>query len=569
MQRLRTTRGATSLLILFALVAAACTEATAVTTTTPTSTTIPRATTTTEEESECPTEFCVKYNIRPEAAWADGTPVTANDFAFTFDTIMNDQLDIGSREGYDKMSGYEIVDAKTFIAAFNENYGAWRNLFNAVIPEHELKGKPFNSYWDNGITLGSGPFIMTEWIEDERIVLQRNPRYWAEADPASGSPLGDVQTINILFLGNTDTQIQAMRDSEVDVFYPEPTLLLAEDVASMDGVEWEAGLGLTWEHIDFNQDDPLLSQLFVRQAIATGIDRDAIVEAVVRPIAANAQPLGNTVWLNTSSHYEDHFADYQYDPVRAEAYLTDNGCTKGDDGIYVCDGVRLSFNWATTTGHQARELHFALAQANLAEIGIEVNAAFRPASEMFFDDFFFGDSTVWQIMNFAWVGSPDPVRLNSIYYCEGDAPNGFGALNLTRYCNDEIEGLIRATETEVDPMTRASLYNQADALYLADAASIPLYQTPTLLAWNSAISGPQDNSTRVGPFWNVSSWTGKEIVNFSTVEEPESVNIFEPDTDLLASTIATTILEGAYTIAPDFSYVPVLITSTELIVAGE
>lgn len=551
-----------------ALVAAACTDSIPVSTTTtevkPT-TTAPASTTTAQAEGECTDAFCVKYNIHPDAAWADGTPVTASDFAFTFETIMNDQLEIDSREGYDKISDYEIVDDKTFVAVFSELYGPWQNLFGAILPEHELAGRPFNSYWDDLITLGSGPFTMTEWIKGVRIVFDRNENYWASEDRASGAPLGDVQTINVVF-EDLQTQVQAMSDGEIDIIHQvQPQASLVEDVDAIDEIEWEAGLSLTWEHVDFNHDDPLLAQLFVRQAIATGIDRDAIVEAVVRPVAAEAQPLGNTVWLNTSSNYENHFADYAYDPVKAEAYLTDNGCTKGADAIYECDGQRLSFNWTTTAGHEERERHFILAQASLAEIGIEINATFRPPSGIFIDPFLFGDSAEWQMINFAWIGSHDPVSFNSIYYCKGLAPSGFGELNVTRYCNDRVEQAVRKTDTEVDPTARASLYNEADALYLANVASIPLYQTPTFFAWSSEILGPKDNSTRVGPFWNVGSWAGKDEITFGTDEEPESMNRFERGGSLAAAaSLITMVLEGAYTIAPDSTYVPVLITDAEL-----
>jgi peptide/nickel transport system substrate-binding protein len=566
-----------SLLAVFALVAAACgdsdptdtTDGEATTTTEATSTTPP---TTAPEavEGDCPGAFCVKYNIHPDATWADGTPVTADDFAFTYETIMNDQLDITTREGYSQMTGYEVVDDKTFLAIFGDLYAPWQTLFAPVLPAHELEGQPFNTVWDELITLGSGPFAMVEWVQDERILLERNENYWASEERASGAPLGDVQTINIVFLEDSQTQIQALRGQEIDMFYPQPQVSLVEEVDAIEGVEWEAGLGPVWEHVDFNHSDPLLSQKFIRQAVAQGIDRDSIVEAVVRPIAADAEPLGNTIWMNGTAFYEDHFSQYPYDPVAAEARLTDNGCTKGSDGIYECDGQRVTFNWATTAGNEGRELTFALAQASLAEIGIEVNAAFAPASEVFADEFLYGDYTVWQLFNFAWVGSPEPAGGNTIYYCEGDAPSGFGDINVTRYCNDEMEQLVRETDTVVDPFERAALYNQADSIYLEDAATVPLYQKPTFFAWSSVISGPQDNSTQQGPFWNVGAWTGKEVVTYGADQQPESMNVLEPDGNLFAANlIANAVLEGAYTITPDFRYVEQLITSAEPIVPAE
>jgi hypothetical protein len=79
--------------------------------------------------------------------------------------------------------------------------------------------------------------------------------------------------------------------------------------------------------------------------------------------------------------------------------------------------------------------------------------------------------------------------------------------------------------------------------------------------------GPQDNATQIGPFWNIGDWTGKESITFGADQQPESMNTWEPDGNLFAAgLVATAVLEGAYTITPDFQYVPQLITSAEAIV---
>ena len=560
-----------SLLIVLVLVMVACDGSAEVTTTvSQPATTTSAAVTTTTQPPECPDVFCVRYHIHPDAAWADGTPVTSRDFAFTVETITDADLDITStsRAGYDLISGYESVDDKTFLAIFSEVYPPWKSLFEVVLPAHELEGKTFGTVWDDGITLGSGPFVFSEWIPGERIVLARNPDYWASRDRGSGAALGDVQTVSIVFLPGSEAQVRALRNEEIDVFYPEPQISMVEEVTSMSDVAWQAGLGRIWEQIDFNHDDPLLSQEFIRQAFAMAIDREAVMEEVVRPIAADAVPLGNTVWMVGSPYYEDHFSRYSFDTAGAEQLLLENGCLEGEDGIYVCQGQRLSFRWATTAGLEGRETLFDLAQASLAEIGIEVTADFGPATRLFANEFIYGDSSVWQILNFAWFGAPDPYGRNTVYYCEGAAPSGFGDLNVNRYCSDEIESLIRQTEVEVDESARAELYNQADSIYLEDVASIPLYQKPTFFAWNEVITGPEDNPTQTGPFWNIATWSGKEEVFFAVDQEPASLNTLEPAGGLFAVDLVTTaVLEGAFTVAPDYTYVPQLIESFEVIVS--
>ena len=516
---------------------------------------------TTTVVGECRDTFCVRYNIRQEAAWADGTPVTASDFVFTYETIADPAMDITSREGYHLITGYEVVDDKTVVFAFDEIYAPWQTLFSSVLPAHILEGEPFNTAWDDAITMGTGPFTFVEWVPEERITLARNPNYWGEAT-------GDVQTLNILFIGDEESQVDALGDGEVDMIYPQPYVALMDEVAGLGEVDSVTGLGPVWEYFGFNQDDPRLRNLFVRQAIAQGINREAIMDAVVRPITPDGQLLGNSVWVNSSDHYVDHFNGlFPYDPVGAEALLASNGCVKGEDGIYICGDQRLSFTWATTSGNEARDLHFELAQADLAAIGIEITPSFGPTSELLQTTNLQGGADVWQVSNLAWVASPDPSWGNTRYYCQGNALNGFGDLNFFRYCDEEVDALIRRTDTIVDPEERAATYNQADELWLAAVPMIPMYQRPTLLAWNSVIQGPGDNSSEIGPFWNIGDWSGKEEVNFGANTQPASMNIIEPDGNELESFfIANAILEGAFTITPDFEYAPRLVESAEPIV---
>lgn len=546
------------------MLAVACTgEAESTTTIAPVSTTtLPEATTTpaptTTTAGACRDTFCVRYNIRPEAAWADGTPVTAADFVFTYETIVDPSLDIVSREGYHLITGYEVVDDKTVVFAFDEIYAPWQTLFSSVLPAHILEGEPFNTVWDDAISMGSGPFTFVEWVPEERITLARNENYWGDAS-------GDVQTLDVMFLGGEEVQVDALGDGEVDMIYPQPYVSLMDEIDGIGHIDSVTGLGPVWEYFGFNQDDPRLQNLFIRQAIAQGINRDAIVEEVVRPITPDGQLLGNAVWLNSSVYYQDHFNGlYPYDPIAAEALLTDNGCVEGEDGIYECGGERLSFSWATTSGNEARDVHFEMAQADLAAIGIEITPSFGPTSELLQTNNLQGGADVWQVTNLAWVGSPDPSWGNSRFYCQGNALNGFGELNFFRYCDEEVDALIRQTDVIVDPDERAATYNQADELWLGAIPMIPMYQRPTLLAWDSVIQGPGDNPSEIGPFWNIADWSGKEEVTFGANMQPGSMNVFEPDGNQRESIfIANAILQGAFTITPDFEYAPLLVESAE------
>ena len=71
----------------------------------------------------------------------------------------------------------------------------------------------------------------------------------------------------------------------------------------------------------------------------------------------------------------------------------------------------------------------------------------------------------------------------------------------------KVDELLNATDHEIDPAARASLFNQADLqLATADVTSIPLFQKPTQLGYRDTITGVQDNPTQDGFTWNIEDW---------------------------------------------------------------
>jgi ABC-type transport system substrate-binding protein len=272
--------------------------------------------------------------------------------------------------------------------------------------------------------------------------------------------------------------------------------------------------------------------------------------------------LDNTVFMTHTANYEAHF-EATHDPGRAERILADHGCARGEDGIYVCDGTRMSFTWGSTNDDPARTEIFASVREDLAAVGIEIVADLRNPSEFVSRDFLFGGPDVWQLINFSWRARPEPIAANTTYYCGGG-----GDLNVNRYCSEEVEDLIRATETITRPQDRVDAYNTADRLYLDDFAVIPLYQKPIVMALTSELSGPQPNYSFSAAFWNVASWSGKEEVVVALPVEPTDLNPLSRS-DESANVILGALLYGAFGMNPAHEYVPVLVDSVEIIEGRE
>ncbi|MDQ3879077.1 MAG: ABC transporter substrate-binding protein, partial [Actinomycetota bacterium] len=257
-----------------------------------------------------------------------------------------------------------------------------------------------------------------------------------------------------------------------------------------------ATAGTTWQHLDFNEESstqPLLKELWLRQAIAYAINRDQIVEKLVKPLYSQGETLQNLQYVTNQAEYEPHFQTYNYDPAKAKQILEDHGCKMGSDGFYSCNGQELTLGYKSTSGNELRELIFQIIQQELKAVGINVENQFGEAAVVFGTKGLVGGK--YDLFQFAWVGNPDPFSGFSIWECGGDQ-------NYQKSCSPDADKLLEQSNNELDPAKRADLINQADALYAKDLPVLPLFQSPDFIAFHDDVHGLQNNATQEGPLWN-------------------------------------------------------------------
>jgi peptide/nickel transport system substrate-binding protein len=455
--------------------------------------------------------FSVTYHIKKNAKWNDGKPITAQDFEFTRKTIMDPNVKVLATIGYEDISKTKIIDSKTVRFTFKKPFAGWKTLFSQqppLLPSHALVGQDFNKVWLNdlnnpktGKPISSGPFYLPSggWQRGRQLTLLANPRYWG--------PKAKLARVVYRFLPDTNTTAEQIRGGEVDVIYPQPQLFLVS-LRHQHGLKTQIGRGPVFEHIDFQEGfkgkgEPLLRNLWMRQAIGYGIDRRAIVNALyTQTDIAPGLPVMNDVFITTQSpYYKQHWKYLSHNVTKARQLLTSHGCTRGGDGIYSCGGRRASFGFVWRSGNQLRQLTFEAMQAQLKQVGIEIKADDSPnalSQRLPNGDF--------DIILYAWVGSPDLSGLDSIYGCRNEATNE-AQQDYQGYCNRKVDRLLKRANGIFDTKTQAKVTNQAFALMAKDLPTIPLFQKPTYLIYKSKIKGVKENPTTEGPVWNIGKWT--------------------------------------------------------------
>jgi peptide/nickel transport system substrate-binding protein len=441
----------------------------------------------------------VVYKIKPEAIWNDGTPVSADDFIYMWQN-MNGSIadnDINSTAGYEDVGSVTgSDDGKTVTVVFKNKYPDWKALFssaggNQMLEAKVMKTLPggWNTGLDKSLPFSAGPYKLESYTPGSNAILVRNDKWFGKKP--------NLDRIIVRFLPQSQAQVAAMQNNEVQVIYPQPQLDDVAKAKTIAGVTTEINFGQSFEHLDFNFKNTLLADAAVRKAIATGMSDDEIVNSGVKQFSDKAKPLGNRIWLTGQSPYVDQSGSYaKGNTAAATKLLEDAGYQKGTDGIYAKNGQRLSFRFSTTSGNKLREDTGVLFQNQMKKMGVDIQID-NKASKVLFPALSKGD---FDISLFAWVGSPFTISSNKGEYVTG------GGSNYGKYSSPKVDALFTQATSEFDEKKVADLGNQIDKELWSDVVTVPLYQKPTFIAYYSKYGNIHDNPNQEGPLYNVGDW---------------------------------------------------------------
>src|SRR5438270_1226917 len=442
----------------------------------------------------------ITYYIRRNAHWSDGVAVTGKDFKFTWSTVMNPKY-----KDHITTLGWEDIrsvkgSGKTVTVTFKRNFADWKDLFGYILPQHALAGSDMLTVWNDCICnpkkgnapIGDGPFLLTKFDRGAGITLTKNPKGWH-------APAAKLNSIVFRYVTNTNSEIQAIRSGEVDAIYPQPQLALA-DLKNQSGLKVVTHLGLQWEHIEIQEGakgNPIAKQPWARQALITALNRAAAAKALYGTLNPNIKVLNRLVRLTNEPGYKSQFNKWDYNPSKVASIMKAHNCTKGGDGIFSCNGQKMSFNFESTSGNALRTLAFTIFQDQAQKAGIDLKNGFVPAGTLFGSHL---PDHNFDLAMFTYVVVVDPHYTVSIFSC--GAPG-----NYTEYCNRKVTSDLAKSDKELNPAKRLAEVNAAGAIMANDVPMIPLFQRATYLVFKSSVHGLGDNASSQGPSWNAEAWS--------------------------------------------------------------
>ena len=425
----------------------------------------------------------VRFTLHPQAKWADGTPITSKDVAFSWSVGVKPESGFARPDVFQRVTKVETVDAKNFVLHMNKAEYDFADLNDfALIPAHleepvvKALATPadYNKntlYNRNPITAGlwNGPYKMAQVQSGAFVVFEPNPHWWGQKP--------HFKRITIKTIENTATLEANLRSGDLDYISGvlglsmDQGLAMSKEPALQQKYNFEFPLGLVYEHIDLNRNHPGLADKRVRQALLLGIDRETLVKQLVDgkfPVAHS--------WVNPlEPGFDPNATKYPFDPTRAKALLDQAGFKPAGDGIRVnAAGQRLSMEYMTTAGNKMRELVQQVLQNQWKQIGVEVVIKNVPART------FFGETLKKQqftaLAQLAWSSLPEaPPTQTLATSAIPTAANNYAGANYPQFSHPGMDKLIEEVERELDPAKRKPLWFEMQKIYTDEVPVLPLY----------------------------------------------------------------------------------------------
>jgi ABC-type transport system substrate-binding protein len=396
--------------------------------------------------------------------------------------------DSGYWAGKDGLTGVKALDDYTLQVTLRYPFGEFIQTVGhpvaSVTPVdyiNQIGAKAFNRK-----PVGTGPFMVKEWKNNQYVDLVKNPDYW---DKDNAAYLDEVMC---KIITSASTNWLEFQKGNVDYAHVPPgQVATAEAMPQVKSGEWTAkkwpNLGTYW--YGFNMNNPTVGSpagdtgLKIRQAFVQSADAQNVINVVNEGVGLPA----TGITCEGLPGYEPNMSPYKYDPEAAKQIVA---------GLGTLPTFRVWYN--TDEGHQKIA---EVLQAGWQKVGLKVELS-NYEWGTFLDKLAKsqkGDASSSQIFRMGWLA--DYPSLDNFLY-----PLFHSSQSQTMYTfynNPEFDKLVMQARQTADQTQRWNLYHQAEKVMLTDAPCIPIYYYQDFRVSNNRLGGFVHDPMAQTHFWKM------------------------------------------------------------------
>jgi len=421
------------------------------------------------------------FHLRTDAHWSNGASVTAQDFLASYKRVLSPTLAadyasslylVQNAQAYHRGLcdfadvGFDVPNPHTFVITLNHPVPHFLTLltqpiwFPVYLPALEKTGQPDargNPWTRPKNFVGNGPFVLSEWKPDRRIVVERNPHYW------------DAHSVRLAAIhfhpsSSVEAEERAFRASQVHLTESLP--LSKIEPYAREYPEWlHVSPFLDTYFYRLNVTRPILNEVKVRRALSLAIDREAIVRLTAgrQRVATSFTPLGLAGYTPPSA--------VRYDADAARKLLSEAG--------YESALGLPTFELLINNSGNHRIIAEAVQAMWQRELGLRVSIVSMEQKTLLSQR----RALDYQILRSDWAGDYlDPMTFLEIF-------SSSSGNNHTGWSSADYDALLHRAARTPNASTRYALLARAEEILLRDAPIIPIYYYTTVRLISPSVRG--------------------------------------------------------------------------------
>lgn len=487
-------------------------------------------------ESEDGEGIKVDYKINDDQKWSDGNDIDKGDLMLAW-ASQSGYFDSQEEDGvhYFEYAGETVGlaqagkptfgdDNRSISIKYPQPFADWESTFDIGKPAHvvaKLAGlteedlvktletaepgvenenlkkiaEAWNTAYDTtklpdnkNLLVNNGPYLVSAIEENQSVTLTKNPNYQGDTKPS-------IDEVTIKILPDASGQVQALKNGEVDVVFPQASIDTVDQLRDLPGVTTDTTDDQSYDHLDLNVvKGGVFEDENIRKAFLLTIPRQDIVDKLIKPMNDKAAPLNSQLFL--TSEGEDYTAAVEKN--NSSDYPTDNMEENISKAKELLGGktptVRILYN----NKNSNRVNSFAMIKESAEKAGFKVE---DQGSENWSKLLATGPEGGYDASIFGWVSSGvDNSSLGQIFKTGSDS-------NFTSYSNATVDANADAIMKTTDENKIKELKTAADGELFKDGYGLPLFQSIAVLSYNENIKGIKHKPGQYPATWNIEEWT--------------------------------------------------------------
>ncbi|ANJ95077.1 TIGR04028 family ABC transporter substrate-binding protein [Serratia plymuthica] len=427
------------------------------------------------------------FKLRPGVTFSDGTPLDANAVAKNFDTygLGNKDKRLPVSEVINNYDRSEVIDPLTVKFYFKRSSPGFLQgtaTIGSGLVSLSTLNRSYDELGDARHIIGSGPFVVSgETLGREVDLGVRKDYAWGPAKLAQQGR-ANLDGIKVIVTGEDSVRIGALQAGQAD-FIRQIQAYDEKQTQDQGFTIYAAPTRGVNDSVAFRPDNPLVSDLRVRQALLHATDSKQIVETL---FSAN-YPQAKSVIASSAAGFVDLSDKLKFDPQLANRLLDEAGWKKGSDGLREKEGKKLLLNVYESLPQPQNKAVLQLVSQQWGKVGARLNILAGDAGSRVADNLD-PQKTPATVVE---VGRADPDVIKSQFYpTNRDAllQKGGSGKN-SQFSDDKLNALLLGIASEVDAQKRLQIAGEAQNYLLDQAYVIPFFEEPQVFAGAPYLKG--------------------------------------------------------------------------------